>query len=57
MRLVRVNQVYFAYLVTLSLNDDEFLMVLLKKSKESFAEVLYSVDKREGAGKFHFQLQ
>lgn len=56
-RLVRVNQAYFIYPAKLTLNDDVFLMALLKKSKESVREVLYDVDKGEADGQFHFQLQ
>lgn len=48
MRLARVNQVYFAYPVSLSLNDESFLVALLEKSKQISQIALYSVDKKEG---------
>lgn len=54
MRLACVNQVYFAYPVNLSLNDESFLMALLQKSKQVGDVAVCQVDLIDG--KFVFQI-
>ncbi len=47
LRLVCVNGVYFKYPVDISLNDTDFLIALLDKSRRADPDVVYIVKKTE----------